>query len=90
MLHEVLEISSSDDVDFLVAPSRPVVEGGEEEGEGAQKAGAGRREGHSKKKHDKPAGCPAGAPLKRKAKTTPRGASRGGIVSRLRRLMQWV
>ena len=74
VLHEVLEILSSDDVEFLVAPSHPVVEEGEEEGgEGGQKAGAGRREGRckKKKKHDKAAGSPAGAPLKRKAEMAP-------------------
>ena len=88
---EVLEISSSDDEEFLVAHSHPVAEGGEQEGgEGVQKAGAGRREGCSKKKHEKPAGSPAGTPLKRKAEAAPEGASGGGIASRLRCSMQWV
>ena len=76
-----------------MVPSRPVAEEGEEkegEGEGGQKAGAGRREGPSKKKHDKPAGSPTGTPLKRKAETAPEGPSGGGVASRLRRSMQWV
>ena len=87
----MLEISSGDDEEFLVAPSHPVAEEGEEEGgEGGQKAGAGRREGRFKKKHDKPAGSPAGALLKSKSEAAPGGASRGGIAPRLRRSMQWV
>ena len=48
------------------------------------------REGRSKKKHDKPAGCPADTLLKRKAEAAPSGAGSGGIASRLRRSVQWV
>ena len=87
----MLEISSGDEEDFAVAPSRRITEGGEEgEEDQAQKTGAERHEGRSKKKHDKPAGCPVGTPLKRKAEAAPTGASSGGIASRLRRLVQWV
>lgn len=87
---EVLEISSSDGEEFLVAPSHLVAKGGEEGGEGGQEARVGRREGRSKKKHDKPVGSPAGAPLKRIAEAAPGGASGGGIASRLWRSLQWV
>ena len=84
----VLDISSGDEEDFLVAPSHPNSEGGEEErGEGGQKAGVGRSDGCSKKRHDKPVGSPAGTPSKRKAEAAPGGASGGGIASRLRRSM---
>ena len=87
----VVEVSSGGE-EFLVAPSRRITEGGEEKEEEDQAAGPGaeRREGRSKKKHDKPAGCPAGTPLKRKAETAPSGAGSGGIASRLRRSVQWV
>ena len=85
--------------EFVVAPSRRITEGekgreGEEEGgdrEGlASGSGAERREGRSKKKHDKPAGCPTGTPLKRKAEAAPSGAGSGGIASRLRHSVRWV
>ena len=54
----VLEISSGGEEEFLVAPSRRITEGEEEkekeeEEEQVQGAGAERREGRSKKKHDK-------------------------------------
>lgn len=88
----VLEISSGGEEEFLVAPSRRITEGGQEkeEEEQVQGTGAERHEGRSKKKHDKPAGCPTGTPLKRKAEAAPSGASSGGIASRLRRSVQWV
>ena len=55
---EVLEILSGDAEEFSVAPSCPITEGeGEEEED--QKIRAERREGRSKKRHDKPAGGPA-------------------------------
>ena len=83
-------ILSGDEEDFSVAPSRPITEGGvEEEEKKDQKTGAEQREGRSKKRHDKPAGCPEGTLLKRKAEAAPAGAS-GGIASRLRRSVQWV
>ena len=89
-----MEVSSGEE-EFLVAPSRRITEGEEEkekeEGEEqVQGDGAERREGHSKKKHDKPVGCPTGTPLKRKAEAAPSGAGSGGIASRLRRSVQWV
>ena len=92
-----MEVSSGEE-DFLVDPSRRITEGGkgkeeEEGGEGeGQAAGprAERREGRSKKKHDKPAGCPTDTPLKRKAEAAPSRAGSGGIASRLRRSVQWV
>ena len=91
----VLEISSGGEEEFLVAPSRRITEGEEEkaeeeEEEQVQGAGAERHEGRSKKKHDKPAGCPAGTPLKRKAEAAPSGAGSGGIASCLQRSIQWV
>ena len=88
----VLEISSGDEEEFAVAPSRRITEGGEEgeEEDQVQGTGAERREGRSKKKHDKPAGCPVGTLLKRKAEAAPTGASSGGLASRLRCLVQWV
>ena len=94
-MEAVLEISSGGEEEFLVAPSRCIMEGGEEkekeeEEEQVQGTGAERREGRSKKKHDKPAGCPADTPLKRKAEAAPSGAGSGGIASRLRRFVQWV
>ena len=81
----VLEISSGDEEEFAVAPSCRITEGGEEgeEEDQVQETGADRREGRSKKKHDKPAGCPVGTPLKRKAEAAPMGASSGGIAPRL-------
>ena len=90
----VVEVSSGEE-EFVVTPSRRITEGEEEkekeeEEEQVQGTGAERREGRSKKKHDKPAGCPAGTPLKRKAEVAPSGASSGGIASRLRRSVQWV
>ena len=90
----VVEVSSGEE-DFLVAPSRRIT-GGEEEKEREEEeervegAGAARHEGRSKKKHDKPAGCPTDTPLKRKAEAAPSGAGSGGITSRLRRSVQWV
>ena len=82
-----VEVSSGEE-EFVVAPSRRFTEGGkgkeEEETEGEGQAagpGAERREGRSKKKHDKPAGCPTGTPLKRKAEAAPSGAGSGGIAS---------
>ena len=89
----VLEISSGGEEEFLVAPSCRITEGGEEkeeEKEQVEGAGAARQEGRSKKKHDKPAGCPVGTPLKRKAEAFPAGASSGGIASWLWRSVQWV
>ena len=60
----VVEVSSGEE-DFLVAPSRRIT-GGEEEKEEEEKQvagfGAERREGRSKKKHDKPVGCPLWTP----------------------------
>ena len=90
----VVEVSSGEE-EFLVAPSRRITEGEEEkekeeEEEQVQGAGAARHEGRSKKKHDKPAGCPADTPLKRKAEAAPLGAGSGGIASRLRRSVHWV
>ena len=94
----VVEVSSGEE-EFVVAPSRRITEGGkgkeeeEEGGEGEGQAagpGAERREGRSKKKHDKPAGCPTGTPLKRKAEAAPSGARSGGIASRLRHSVRWV
>ena len=90
----VVEVSSSEE-EFVVAPSRRTTEGGEgkegEEEEGqAAGPGAERREGRSKKKHDKPVGCPTGTPLKRKAEAAPSGAGSGGIASRLRHSVRWV
>ena len=88
----VVEVSSSEE-EFLVAPSRRITGGEEEkEEEEGQAAGPGaeRREGRSKKKHDKPAGCPMNTPLKRKAEAAPSGAGSGGIASRLQRSVQWV
>ena len=93
-MEAVMEISSGGEEEFLVAPSRRITEGEEEkereEEEQVQGTGAERREGRSKKKHDKPAGCPAGTLLKRKAEVAPSGAGSGEIASRLRRLIQWV
>ena len=86
----MLEISSGDEEEFSVAPSRRTTEGGGEEEEQDQKTGAERREGRSKKRHDKPVGCPAGTPLKRKAEAAPAGASGGGITSWLRCSVQWL
>ena len=90
----VVEVLSGEE-EFLVAPSRRITEGEEEkekeeEEEQAQGAGAVQNEGRSKKRHDKPAECPAGTLLKRKAKAAPSAAGSGGIASRLRRFMQWV
>ena len=92
-----VEVSSGEE-EFVVAPSRRITKGGkgkeeeeEKEGEGqAAGPGAERHEGRSKKKHDKPAGCPMGTPLKRKAEAAPLGAESGGIALRLRRSVQWV
>ena len=83
---EVLEILSGDAEEFSVAPSCPITEGGGEEEED-QKIRAERHEGRSKKRHDKPVGGLAGAPLKIKAEAAPGGDSGGGITSRLRRSM---
>ena len=86
-----MEVSSGEEK-FLVAPSRRITEGEEEKEKEEQVEGTGaeRREGRSKKKHDKPAGCPADTPLKRKAEAAPSGACSGGIASRLRCSVQWV
>ena len=61
----VVEVLSGEE-EFLVAPSRRIIEGEEEkekeEEEQVKGTGAARHEGRSKKKHDKPAGCPADTP----------------------------
>ena len=77
----VVEVSSGEE-EFVVAPSRHTTKGGEGKEEEDQAAGPGaeRREGRSKKKHDKPAGCPTGTPLKRKAEAAPSRAGSGGIA----------
>ena len=90
----VVEVSFGEE-DFLVAPSRRITGGEEgeekeEEEEQVEGPGAERREGRSKKMHDKPAGCPADTPLKRKAEAAPSRAGSGRIASRLRRSVQWV
>ena len=91
-----VEVSSGED-EFVMAPSRRTTEGGKgKEGEGEEEegqasgSGAERREGRSKKKHDKPAGCSTGTPLKRKAEAAPSGFGSGGIASRLRHSVRWV
>ena len=76
---EVLEISSSGDEDFLVAPSRQVAEGEEDSDE---EAVAGRCNPHSKAFHDRAAKSPVGTPLKRKAETAPEGPGSGAASSR--------
>jgi hypothetical protein len=76
---EVLEISSSGDEDFLVAPSRQVAEGEEDSDE---EAVAGRCDPRSKAFHDRAAKSPVGTPLKRKAETAPEGPGSGAASSR--------
>ena len=80
----VVEVSSGEE-EYVIAPSRRITDGEgkgkeEEEEEQVEGAGAARQEGRSKKKHDKPAGCPADTPLKRKAEAAPSGAGSGGIA----------
>ena len=86
---EVLEISSGEDEDFIVAPSRRATE---EEDDSGPEAAAERCEPRTKAIHDRAAKSPAGTPLKRKAEAALDEPSAGAASSGLRRSanMVWV
>jgi len=86
---EVLDVSSGEDEDFLVVPSRPIAEDDEISGLDAR---TGRREPRTKELHDRPSGDPEGTPLKRKAETALEGSGAGSVPSRPWRSagMAWV